>query len=180
TALAGGIAPILTNLANRKSLKDPSLIKPEVYQPSIKSKWYDADPMDAILSNQLASARASLSSRGGDSGSYLEGLRALSFDSATARGGAQIQGQKLNMAEQSRIDMLLSDANKVNSGNLTQARIDQAQRQDNVDSLRRDYLTGVGDNISGIFGDISSAMLAKELAPLYGQQTTLDAVNKSQ
>jgi hypothetical protein len=175
-ALAGGIAPIATNLANRRSLRDPSLIEPEIYRPSIKSTWYDPAGMDAILSNQLASARTSLANRGGNTDDYLTSLRSVNFDNAIARGTAQIEGQKINMQEQARIDALLSDANKVNATSLTQARIDQAQRQDNVDSLRRDYLTGVGENVHGVFSDISDAMLAKKLAPLMGKKETLDAI----
>jgi flagellum-specific peptidoglycan hydrolase FlgJ len=179
-ALAGAIPSIATNVMNRRSLKNPALLEPEIVRPSVKARWYDRSGMDAILSNQLASARTSLANRGGNVDDYLTSLRAVNFDGATARGQAEVEGQKINMAEQARVDAAISRANEMNAQNLTQARIDQAQRQDNVDAQRREYLTGIGQNVSGVFSDISDAMLAERLAPMYGNQAALQGAINAQ
>jgi hypothetical protein len=170
---AAAIPRIASNVRNLRSIADPSLIQPEIVRPSVKARWYDRGPMDAILSNQLASARTSLANRGGNVDDYLTSLRAVNFDGATARGQAEIEGQRINMAEQARIDSAVTRAGELNAQNLTQARIDQAQRQDNVDAQRRDYRSAIGENIGGVFDTISNAMLAKKVGAEQDKLATL-------
>lgn len=176
TALAGlgAVAPIMANIKNRKSIGDAQLIQPEIYKPSIKSRWYDSQPIESMLSNQLASSRTSLSDRGGNAGDYISGLRAINMDNAMSMASANVEGQKLNMNENTRIDSLLSDANKYNAGMLSQAKIDKVQRQDFKDTQKRDYLSAIGSNISGAFETASNAALASKLS---GDMETLAMAN---
>jgi len=122
-----------------------------------------------------ASANYKLASGTGDFDSMLKGMRTINDTVGSKMGSIMQEGQKLNMGEQARIDSILSEAAKYNAEKNTVADIDLVTRQDNVDTLRRGYKTGIGENVGGIFNDLSASMLAKKLGTIKGKINRLNS-----
>ena len=173
---ASAIPSIVANVSNLNNLQDPNVVTPEMVKTSVNSRFYDPRGMQDILANNFASSRNDLAQRGGNTDDYVAALNKLNLSSAQAQGQAEIEGQRINQTEQARIDTAVSRTNEINTASVNQANIDQAQREDFVDSQRRDYVSAIGTNVGGIFSDISDSMLAKKLAPMYGQKATLENV----
>ena len=174
-AYAGaGIAPLLANYLAKSSIEDPKRLDPREYNPSIKSTWFDSRAAETNINNMAASANYGIQQGTGDFDSMLKGYNTINQSAAAQMGSIMQEGQKLNMAEQARIDTLLSDAGKYNAEKNTVADIDLATRQDNTNATRRGYDVAMGENVGGIFNDIGASMLAKKLGKLKGNINRLN------
>ena len=172
-----GLTPAITNFRNLKDVRDPSRVTPKAYRPSIKPTWFDSLPIEERIQQGTASSVYGLGERGTDADSYIKGLRMINQDAQSNLGLNMMEGQKLNMAEQRRIDTLLSDANKYNTGNENQANIDFHQEVLDTDQLKRDYVAGIGDNVGGIFKDIADSKLAKKVGEQAEKLAKINGVN---
>ena len=148
--LAGSaIAPIASKLIARNSIDDARRIDPTEYIPSVNSKWFDSTPMETQFQQNNATAINSMANSTGDFDSLMKGAINSTYSTNMAMGQGMMEGQKLNMTENARIDSLISEATKYNAGMNSQADIDQVSRQDNIDQIKRGYTVGIGDDLGG-------------------------------
>ena len=173
--IGAGVAPIASKLLARNSIKAPKRIDPTQYIPSVKSRWYDSSAIENKFMQNNASAINTLRNSTGDFESLAKAINSSTYNTNTGIGLENMRGQQLNMSEQGRIDALVSEANKINAVQNTQADIDLVTRQDKIAQIERGYTTGIGDDVGGIFRDIASSKLAKEIAAEKAKYATLSA-----
>jgi hypothetical protein len=177
-AALSGLTQVAGNLINKNRVGDPKKIEPAMYTPSVKPTFFDSTPVEARLNQMLASSSYGIMNKSSDMGNYITALRTVANDTSEVMGQQMMEGQKLNMGEQGRIDAMVSDAGKINTEASNQAMIDWEQRKDYAAQLKRDYSAGAWENVGGIFETISNYELAKKLGPLYKQVATLEALEK--
>lgn len=158
-----GLTPALTNYANLRSVKDAKKVSPVHVKPHVNPKYYDSNPLMETLQQNLASANYSIGQKGSDMDSYIAGLRTVNQDTNTSIGMAELEGQKLNMNENARVDNIITDARKINTAEENQANVDFHQEELDVDQLKRTYRMGIGQNIGGIFKDMADSRLAVKI-----------------
>lgn len=175
-----GAAAIGTNYANYKSIEMPDKITPQMYNPSIKPTFFDSAAIEAGIDNQFSTAAYGLTNKSSDINNYLAGLKQLQSAAGEGLSTAMLEGQKLNMGEQGRIDALVSDSMKFNTENMNAADIDWEQRKDNARQLKRDYRAGIGDAAGGIFKDIADSKLALKLGSMYELMAKINGVKTNE
>ena len=165
--LAGSaVAPIMTSLINRRNLGEAERIDPTQYTPSLKSTWFNSAPMETAFGQNFATTADAMRSSTGDFSSLVKGLTQSNYNTNLAMGQTMMEGQKLNMAEQARIDSTMSDALKYNAGMNSQADIDQVVRQDNLDRAYRGYTSDIGTSVGNVFTAVAQSARAKEIEKL--------------
>lgn len=171
-----GITTAATNVANLASIDDARRVQPAHYNPSVKATFYDSAPMQSMINQNMASMNYAIGQKGGDFDSYTEALMKGQSQGQAAIAAAELEGQKINMGEQGRIDKTVSQANLINTQADNEASQAFHQEEIDVDQLRREYRTGIGQNIAGISKDLADNALSKKAGKEYEKLAKLLAL----
>ena len=165
--IASGASNIGANLVNLLRTKDPKRIDPIQVNPSIKPMFFDSTSPQRRVQENLATSLYNLRESGADLATLSQGVNKVNQGANATMGAIMTEGQKLNMAMQKNIDDKFTDANIRNVAAGNQADIDQAQRQDNIDSVRRTYISAIGTNAGNMFKDMADSELSKSMGTQY-------------
>lgn len=168
-----------SNFANILSLKDAKLVDPARVNPTFKFRGLDLRAYETALQNQLQTTNYGLLQSGADFDTVSGGMLKANQGYASAFGQVAIEQQRLNNAEGARGDEIVNKAQYYNAQNLTQARIDKANLQEDRDQKKRNYLTALSENLKAILTDESDRAYAKELEPYHERIAALQGMSAS-
>lgn len=182
--IGSAAAPIISNLIAMNNVKGAKRVAPHVDRArmSINPTWYDSSTIETNYRQNMATGINNLRENTGDFDSFLRGISTINYSTNQAIGQANLEGQKLNILEQARIDKILNDNETKYTDTLnvleTQADKDYYAAQVREAKDKREYINAMGSSLGNVFSDISDAALAKRLGLLYKELAILKGSKK--
>ena len=149
--VASGASVLASNISNLKGVEDPKRIEPARYTPSQHPRFFDSLPIQKGIQQNFSTTAYNLGENITDADTYMQALNKAGYNASLALTDVDAKEQMQNMAVQQEVDRNVIASQVYNTDEYNQSFKDQALRQDNVDAIKRGYVSALGSNASGMF-----------------------------